>query len=63
MRGYYMPRLYAFLEELGRNNDRPWFAAHRAEYDELRALWLADVQRLVDDMALWELANEGPGSP
>jgi uncharacterized protein (TIGR02453 family) len=59
MSGYYMPRLYAFLEELGRNNDRPWFAAHRAEYDELRALWLADVQRLVDDMALWEPAMKG----
>ncbi len=59
MSKYYVRELYAFLRELAENNDRPWFAAHRAEYDRLRALWLADIQRLIDDMAQWEPAMAG----
>lgn len=51
---YYIPRLYRFLEQLSRHNDRPWFEAHRSEYQELRDLWLADLQRLIDLMAAYE---------
>ena len=50
----YLPQLYDFLTRLGRNNDREWFKTHRAEYDELRALWEADLARLIADMAQWD---------
>ncbi len=49
----YVPRLYAFLAELGARQDRDWFKANRAEYDELRALWLADVDRLMAAIREW----------
>ena len=38
-----MPRLYDFLGRLRDNNNREWFKANKTEYDELRALWLADI--------------------
>ncbi len=49
----YVLRLYAFLAELGARQDRDWFKANRAEYDELRALWLADVDRLMAAIREW----------
>lgn len=51
---YYMPELFAFLRELSENNNREWFKAHKPQYDVLRSQWLADVQRLIDCMSLWE---------
>lgn len=50
----YIPRLYKFLDRLAANNDRTWFEAHRAEYQELRDLWLADLDRLIALMAEYE---------
>ncbi len=50
----YIPRLWQFLREVGANNNRPWFMAHKEEYDELRRLWFADLDRLVAAMAEWE---------
>lgn len=55
----YTPRLYDFLGRLAANNNREWFRAHRDEYDCLRALWLADVDRLIACMAQWEPALAG----
>lgn len=57
---YYVSRLYEFLDELGRNNNRPWFAEHKEEYLELRDLWLADLDRLIGCMTAWwpELAGQ-----
>ena len=49
----YVPRLYSFLEELRRRQDREWFKANRSEYDDLRALWLADVDRLLAAIRQW----------
>ena len=43
----YIARLYDFLSRLASNNNREWFKANRAEYDELRELWLADIDRLI----------------
>lgn len=51
---YYIPRLLEFLRRLSENNNRDWFREHKAEYDELRALWLADLQVMIDRMAVWE---------
>ena len=53
---YYIPRLYDFLTRLAANNNREWFAAHKSEYDELRGLWLDDLQRLIDLMGQWDTA-------
>lgn len=56
----YIPELYDFLGQLALNNNRPWFAAHRAEYDRLRELWLADLDRLIAEMCRWcpQLAHQ-----
>ncbi|MBD5250468.1 MAG: DUF2461 domain-containing protein [Barnesiella sp.] len=54
MAQYYMPRLFAFLRKLGRHNDREWFHAHKAEYDDLRAAWIADLDRLISCMSAYE---------
>ncbi|MFG6396051.1 MAG: DUF2461 domain-containing protein [Muribaculaceae bacterium] len=49
----YIARLYDFLSRLASNNNREWFKANRAEYDELRELWLADIDRLIGHMTAW----------
>lgn len=51
---YYVPRLFEFLKELGANNNREWFAAHKPLYTELRAQWEDDINRLIGYMASWE---------
>lgn len=51
--GYYMTRVFGFLEQLACNNDREWFKAHKGEYDELRALWLEDIDRLISMIGRW----------
>lgn len=50
---YYMPRLYDFLGRLRDNNNREWFKANKTEYDELRALWLADIDVMLAHMSEW----------
>lgn len=52
----YIKQLYSFLEQLGANNDRNWFALHRSEYDSLRQAWLEDIGRLIAAMTAWEPA-------
>ena len=49
----YIPDLYSFLTHLQANNNREWFKANKAEYDSLRELWLADIDRLVAEMSQW----------
>lgn len=46
-----MKRVYDFLEKLAANNNREWFAEHRAEYDAVRAYWLEQVQILINELA------------
>ena len=46
--------LFAFLDALALNNDRAWFADHKAEYETLRGAFTADVQRLITAMAAEE---------
>ena len=48
-----MPRLYDFLGRLRDNNNREWFKANKTEYDELRALWLADIDVMLAHMSEW----------
>lgn len=49
----YMPRLYDFLAELGRRQDRQWFKEHKAQFDELRQQWIADIDRLITLCGEW----------
>lgn len=50
----FIPRLLGFLKEVSVNNNRPWFAEHRDEYDALREEWLQSLDRLIADMTRWE---------
>lgn len=52
----YIPGLYDFLRRVRDNNNRPWFHEHKAEYDELRSLWMDDLERLISLMSQWEPA-------
>ncbi len=56
---YYTKDLFGFLRELAANNNRPWFQANKDRFDSLRSLWLDDLQRLIDLMALWEPGMAG----
>lgn len=47
-----MKEVFSFLESLAANNNREWFAEHRAEYDAVRRLWLDDVQKLINALAV-----------
>ncbi|MDE7443670.1 MAG: DUF2461 domain-containing protein, partial [Muribaculaceae bacterium] len=57
--GRYIKDLYEFLREVQVNNNREWFAANKERYDELRHLWLADLDRLISDMTKWEPGMSG----
>jgi len=52
-------QLFDFLTNLAANNDRTWFAAHRAEYDALRSEWLGNIQRIINALAVGEPALRG----
>lgn len=49
----YIPRLYEFLSELGRRQDRQWFKENKSLYDDLRQLWIADIDRLIGLCGEW----------
>ena len=51
---YYTLQLFDFLRQVAANNNREWFLRHKCEYDELRALWLNDLDRLLKLMTQWE---------
>lgn len=40
----------SFLGKLAKNNNRPWFEDHRADYEETRLLFLSFVQELIDGL-------------
>lgn len=48
--------LFEFLKRLADNNNRPWFQAHKEEFDELREQWFADIDRLIAACSEWEPA-------
>lgn len=50
------PKLFEFLRLLAENNNRPWFQAHKTEFDELREQWYSDIDRLIAACGEWEPA-------
>lgn len=45
--------MFDFFTRLAADNDRPWFQAHKAEYDEIRARWIADIDRMIAAISVW----------
>jgi uncharacterized protein (TIGR02453 family) len=41
------PPIFAFLHDLRQNNNHEWFAAHRPEYDQAKALFKDFIQGLI----------------
>lgn len=51
-----MKGIYGFLDGVAANNNRQWFAAHRDEYESLRAEWVSELDGLIACMSEWEPA-------
>ena len=43
----YIPRLYDFLEELGRRQDRQWFKENKSLFDDQRVAKITVVESLI----------------
>lgn len=43
-----------YLENLQKNNNRPWFMEHKAEYDKLRVEFEQDVNTLIQRISLFD---------
>jgi uncharacterized protein (TIGR02453 family) len=61
---YFSPQLFRFLEQLRRNNRRPWFEKHRPEFEELArqpALrFITDLSLRLRTISPWLVANPKP---
>jgi uncharacterized protein (DUF2461 family) len=44
----------AFLDDLGRNNNKLWFDAHRAQYDQARGAFEEFVQLLIAEIGRFD---------
>jgi uncharacterized protein (TIGR02453 family) len=56
------PALVDFMSELARQNNKPWFEAHRPAYEQLRDEWLAFVGQVIEGTAQFD-PNVGIVSP
>ncbi len=57
-----MKKSLSFLQKLKRNNNKEWFHANRASYDEARAEFLAFVEMLVSEIGMFD-PDLGPIDP
>lgn len=61
---YFGPRLFVFLEQLRRNNRRPWFLKHREEYEEAARQpclrFIADLGLRLREISPWLVADPKP---
>jgi len=57
-----MKRVYDFLYHLSRNNNKPWFDAHKAQYLEAKRIFDEFTSELIDRIAEWDdfLAADKP---
>lgn len=46
--------IFRFLKDVAAHNDREWFAAHRAQYEEARAVFEEMVGRLIPRIAVFD---------
>lgn len=54
-----MRRVIDFLRRLSENNDRAWFDAHRAEWQQVRALYTDFAARLIEGIAAFDPSVRG----
>ena len=61
---YFSPQLFRYLEQLRRNNRRPWFEKHRAEFEEFARQpslrFIADLQLRMRGISTWLVADPKP---
>jgi len=61
---YFQARLFQFLAGLRRNNRRPWFLKHKAEYEEFARQpslrFIADLQLRLREVSPWLVADPKP---
>lgn len=51
---YYTHQLFDFLRRVSENNCREWFHANKREYDDLRAQWMEEVDKMLSLMSAWD---------
>ena len=49
-----MKRVYDFLGRLSRNNNKPWFDAHKSQYLEAKAVFEDFTAELIEEVAKWD---------
>ena len=61
---YFNPKLFQFLEQLRRNNRRPWFLKHKSEFEELvrqpGLRFVSDLQLRLREVSTWLVADPKP---
>jgi len=61
---YFNPRLFQFLAQLRRNNRRPWFLKHKAEFEEFARQaslrFITDLQLRLREISPWLVADPKP---
>ena len=56
-----MDTILAYLRNLEANNNKPWFDAHKNEYQEARAHFNAIVEKLIEGVAAFDPTIKGIG--
>lgn len=54
-----MRRVIDFLQRLAANNDREWFEAHRAEWQQVRGIYTAFAAELIEGIASFDSSVRG----
>ena len=56
-----METILAYLRQLEANNNKPWFDAHKNEYQDARAHFNAIVEKLIEGVAAFDPTIKGIG--
>jgi uncharacterized protein (TIGR02453 family) len=63
-KAYFSPPLFVFLEQLRRNNRRPWFLKHKQEFEELARQpslrFITDLRLRLREISPWLVADPKP---
>jgi uncharacterized protein (TIGR02453 family) len=63
-KAYFNPPLFVFLEQLRRNNRRPWFLKHKQEFEELARQpslrFITDLRLRLREISPWLVADPKP---
>ena len=56
-----MDTILAYLRNLEANNNKPWFDAHKNEYQEARAHFNAIIEQLIEGVMAFDPSVKGVG--